>query len=94
VGLIGIQDFRTQLVAGSAILMIIAGVICYVYREPTFDYYAKEGKTSRAPMQRKHHVSDHSGCPITRNRGCMWGYPYRRTPCLESKIPGTVEFPC
>jgi hypothetical protein len=44
VGLIGIQDFRTQLVAGSAILIIIAGVICYVYREPTYDFYAKEGR--------------------------------------------------
>jgi hypothetical protein len=46
VGLIGIQDLRTQLVAGSAILIIIGGVICYVYREPAYDYYAKEGKRS------------------------------------------------
>ena len=32
-GLRGFEDFRIQLVAGSAILMIIAGVICYIYRE-------------------------------------------------------------
>jgi len=32
-GLKGFQDFKIQLVAGSAILMIIAGVICYIYRE-------------------------------------------------------------
>lgn len=42
IGLIGIQDFRTQLVAGSAVLMIIGGVICYIYREPTVDYYSKK----------------------------------------------------
>jgi uncharacterized BrkB/YihY/UPF0761 family membrane protein len=44
VGLIGIQDVRTQLVAGSAILMIIGGVICYIYREPTIDFHAKKEK--------------------------------------------------
>ena len=33
IGLIGVEDFRNQLITASAILMIIAGAVCYVYRE-------------------------------------------------------------
>ncbi len=32
-GLVGVDDFKTQLITASAILMIIAGAVCYVYRE-------------------------------------------------------------
>jgi hypothetical protein len=32
-GLIGVEDFRNQLITASAILIIVAGAVCYVYRE-------------------------------------------------------------
>lgn len=33
IGLTGIEDLRSHLITASAILMIVAGAMCYVYRE-------------------------------------------------------------